>query len=129
MLTYSCGPDHQLSEHTIGEVLDRTVSRFSDRLALVSCHQSRHYTWWELRDAGDAVARGLASLGVGRGDRVGLWSTNCAEWVLVERRRASLLLGWRPLPIGRPIGAYSSRILSVSFPRYEPGAFASRHRR
>ena len=84
MLSYSCGPDHRLWEYTIGEVLDRTVSCFGDRVALVSCHQSRQYTWRELRDAVDAAARGLASLGVRRGDRVGLWSTNCAEWVLVH---------------------------------------------
>jgi fatty-acyl-CoA synthase len=84
MLSYSCGPDHRLWEYTIGEVLDRTVSCFGDRVALVSCHQSRQYTWRELRDAIDAAARGLASLGVRRGDRVGLWSTNCAEWVLVH---------------------------------------------
>jgi fatty-acyl-CoA synthase len=84
MLSYSRGPDQELWELTIGQVLDRTVERWGDSLALVSCHQSKRYTWRELRDAADAVARGLASLGIRRGDRVGLWSTNCAEWVLVH---------------------------------------------
>ena len=84
MLSYSRGPEQELWELTIGQVLDRTVERCGDSLALVSCHQSKRYTWRELRDAADAVARGLASLGVRRGDRVGLWSTNCAEWMLVH---------------------------------------------
>jgi fatty-acyl-CoA synthase len=84
MLSYWRGPDQELWELTIGQVLDRVVDRWGDCLALVSCHQSQRYTWRELRDAADAVARGLASLGIGRGDRVGLWSTNCAEWVLVH---------------------------------------------
>jgi fatty-acyl-CoA synthase len=84
MLSYSRGPDEPLWELTIGQVLDRAVERWGDCLALVSCHQSRRYTWRELRDAADALARGLRSLGLGSGDRVGLWSTNCAEWVLVH---------------------------------------------
>jgi fatty-acyl-CoA synthase len=84
MLSYSRGPEQELWELTIGQVLDRTVERCGDSLALVSCHQSKRYTWRELCDAANAVARGLASLGVRRGDRVGLWSTNCAEWVLVH---------------------------------------------
>ncbi len=84
MLSYSRGLDEDLWECTIGEVLDQTVARCGNSLALVSCHQSQRYTWRELRDGVDAVARGLVSLGIERGDRVGLWSTNCAEWVLVH---------------------------------------------
>src|SRR5277367_5170150 len=53
-------------------------------LALVSCHQGKRLTWEELRDAAERVARGLWSLGIRPGDRVGLWSTNCMEWVLVQ---------------------------------------------
>jgi fatty-acyl-CoA synthase len=41
-------------------------------------------TWAELSDAADRVARGLWSLGIRRGDRVGLWSTNCIEWVMLH---------------------------------------------
>lgn len=84
MLSYSRGPDEELWELTIGQVLDRAVERWGDSPALVSCHQAKRYTWRELRDAADAVACGLVSLGIRRGDRVGLWSTNCAEWVLVH---------------------------------------------
>ncbi len=99
MLSYSRGPDQELWELTIGQVLDRGVERWGDSLALVSCHQSKRYTWRELRDAADAVARGLASLGIRRGDRVGLWSTNCAEWVLVHlacARAGAILVNVNP---------------------------------
>ena len=60
MLSYSRGPQEELWELTIGQVLDRGVERWGDSLALVSCHQSKRYTWRELRDAAEAVARGLA---------------------------------------------------------------------
>ncbi len=99
MLSYSRGPDQELWELTIGQVLDRGVECWGDSLALVSCHQSERYTWRELRDASDAVARGLASLGIRRGDRVGLWSTNCAEWVLVHlacARAGAILVNVNP---------------------------------
>lgn len=84
MLSYSRGPDQELWDLTIGQVLDRAVERWGDCLGLVSCHQSQRYTWSEVRAAADAVARGLISLGIRPGDRVGLWSTNCSEWVLVH---------------------------------------------
>jgi fatty-acyl-CoA synthase len=84
MLSYSRGPDEPLWEMTIGQALDRTVERCGDTLALVSCHQSKRYTWRELREAADAVARGLWSLGLREGDRVGLWSTNCVEWTMMQ---------------------------------------------
>ena len=84
MLSYSRGPDQPLWEKSIGQVLDETAARVGDSLALVSCHQSRRYTWRELRDLVEQVARGLCSLGLRPGDRVGLWSTNCLEWVLLH---------------------------------------------
>jgi fatty-acyl-CoA synthase len=69
---------------TIGDLLRRTADRFGDRLAVASCHQSRRCTWAELSDQADRVARGLWSLGIRRGDRVGLWSTNCIEWIMMH---------------------------------------------
>ena len=99
MLSYSRGPDEELSELTIGQALDRAVERWGDCLALVSCHQAKRYTWRELRHAADAVAAGLRALGIRRGDRVGLWSTNCAEWVLVHMacgRAGAILVNVNP---------------------------------
>ena len=84
MLSYTCGPSRPLLELTIGDLLHRTADRFPDRLAVASCHQSQRLTWAELSLQADRVARGLWSLGIRRGDRVGLWSTNCIEWIVMH---------------------------------------------
>jgi fatty-acyl-CoA synthase len=99
MLSYSRGPDEPLWEKTVGEVLDQTVERWDDCLALVSRHQSKRYTWRELREQADCVARGLWSLGIRPGDRVGLWSTSCVEWVMVHlgcARAGAILVNVNP---------------------------------
>jgi len=83
-LSYTRGEDRPLLDLTIGALLERTANRFPDRLAVASRHQSQRMTWAELSDAADRVARGLWSLGIRRGDRVGLWSTNCIEWVMLH---------------------------------------------
>src|SRR5215210_6989792 len=69
---------------TIGENLDRAVARHGDREALVSCHQGLRYTYAELGEAVDCLARGLLATGMAPGDRLGIWSPNRAEWVLVQ---------------------------------------------
>ncbi len=84
MLSYWRGPDERLWGLPIGDVLDATAKRCDQSLALVSHHQSKRLTWKELRDSVARVARGMWSLGIRPGDRVGLWSTNCVEWVLVH---------------------------------------------
>jgi fatty-acyl-CoA synthase len=83
-LSYSKGPDIELLEATIGEALRETASRYPDREALVVRHQQRRYTWRELDRAVDSWTGGLAALGLTREDRVGIWSANCAEWVLLQ---------------------------------------------
>ena len=83
-LSYARGADRSLLELTIGDLLKRTAERYPDRPAVVSRHQGARMTWAELSAAADKVARGLWALGVRRGDRVGLWSTNCIEWVMMH---------------------------------------------
>ena len=75
---------------TIGARLDATIARYGEREALVSRHQDLRYTWAELGEAVDRVARGLIALGLEPGDRLGIWSPNCAEWVLVQFATARL---------------------------------------
>ena len=99
MLSYSRGPDHALLEITIGEQLRRTAGRVGDSLAVVSCHQSRRLTWAELDAITDCVARGLWSLGIRKADRVGLWSSNCVEWVMLQMgcaRAGAILVNINP---------------------------------
>jgi fatty-acyl-CoA synthase len=82
--SYARGPARPLLELTIGDLLKRTADRYPDRLAVVSLHQEKRLTWAELSAEADRVARGLWSLGIRRGDRVGLWSTNCIEWIMMH---------------------------------------------
>jgi fatty-acyl-CoA synthase len=69
---------------TIGACLNRIAAEFGDRDALISCHQRIRYTYRELHHEVERVACGLLSLGVERGDRVGVWSPNCAEWLIAQ---------------------------------------------
>ncbi len=75
---------------TIGGNFDLAVSRFPDREALVDCASGRRWTYAELAADVDACARGLAAAGARKGDRVGIWSPNTAEWVLTQYATAKL---------------------------------------
>ena len=89
--SYSSGTSEvPLRGDTIGADLDRTAARHPDREALVDCTAGRRWTYTELVAEVDAVALGLADLGVGKGDRVGIWSPNRAEWVFVQYATAKL---------------------------------------
>jgi fatty-acyl-CoA synthase len=79
-----------LMGETIGANLDRAVAAHGEREALVSRAQSVRLTYAELGEAVDRVATGLLERGIGKGDRVGIWSPNCAEWVLVQYATAKL---------------------------------------
>jgi fatty-acyl-CoA synthase len=73
-----------LIEETIGAMLDRAVSRWPDAEALVSVEQGIRWTFSEFSRRVDEVAAGLLALGLERGDRVGIWAPNCAEWTLTQ---------------------------------------------
>jgi fatty-acyl-CoA synthase len=91
MLSYASGvSDVPLLGETIGENLDRTVDRFGDREALVDVSSGRRWTYAEFRTAVDRLASGLLARGVAKGDRVGIWAPNCAEWVLVQYATAKV---------------------------------------
>src|SRR6188472_2254716 len=69
---------------TIGDNLDRTIARFPDREALVAVHQDLRFTYTEFGEAVDRTARAFIAAGMEAGERVGIWSPNCAEWALVQ---------------------------------------------
>ena len=91
MRSYVSGPSHlPLLGETIGQCLDRTASLFPDRDALVSCHQNQRFTYRQLRVEVERIARGLLAAGVERGDRIGIWSPNLAEWMITQYASAKL---------------------------------------
>src|SRR5260221_9900034 len=75
---------------TIGENLRRTVARFATSEALVVRHQNYRATYAELWDQTTRAARGLLASGVKKGDRVGIWSPNRAEWVVIQYATARI---------------------------------------
>src|SRR5580693_3498423 len=84
MLSYSKGPDVPLLEETISEVFQKTAKRFPNHDALIVRHQGVRLTFEQLDREVEAVAQGLTGLGLGAEARIGVWSTNCVEWVLLH---------------------------------------------
>lgn len=84
-LSYAAGETTTpLLDETIGANLERTVAQWPDREALVEVASGRRWTWREFDDAVDEAARGLIGLGIAKGDRVGMWAPNCAEWTIIQ---------------------------------------------
>ena len=75
---------------TIFQNLRRTAERFGDHEALVAVHQHQRTSYRRLVEECKVVARGLMSRGVNKGDRVGIWSPNRYEWVIVQYATAAM---------------------------------------
>ena len=93
--SYTHGASAQaLLGETIGEAFDRIVARAADGEALLVRHQQVRWTYRELQFRVDAFAAGLVALGIERGDRLGIWSPNNAEWVIAQlaSARAGIIL-------------------------------------
>ncbi|MET0983228.1 MAG: AMP-binding protein [Telluria sp.] len=86
--------DVPLIGQTIGPFLSGIAQRFGDNEALVVPHQGVRWTYKEFDERVSRLAAGLLALGLRPGDRIGIWSQNCAEWVLVQfaTARAGLVM-------------------------------------
>jgi fatty-acyl-CoA synthase len=94
-LSYSSGESATpLLGDTIGGNFDATVRAFGDREALVdrtpADGAARRWTYAELAADVDALALGLLEMGIVKGDRVGIWAPNCAEWTLTQYATAKI---------------------------------------
>lgn len=69
---------------TIGQNLDRALAAWPEREALVDVPSGRRWTYARFGADVDRLAYALLASGVAKGDRVGIWAVNCAEWVLVQ---------------------------------------------
>ncbi|OOG51669.1 AMP-binding protein [Polaromonas sp. C04] len=86
--------DVPLIEQTIGDFFDDMAARQGEREALVSAHQKRRYSYAALRAETNRLASALLRSGLAPGERVGIWSHNNAEWVLMQlaTAKAGLIL-------------------------------------
>lgn len=82
--------DKPLLAQTIGAAFDETVERFPDREALVVRDQNIRYSWRELAAKVDECARAMLALGLQKGERVGIWSPNNAEWCITQFATAKI---------------------------------------
>ncbi|HEV7196802.1 MAG TPA: AMP-binding protein, partial [Pedococcus sp.] len=82
--------DVPLLEQTIPDNLDATVAAFPEREALVDVQRGIRWTYAEFAAEVDRLARALLAMGVAKGERVGVWAPNCAEWVVVQYATAKV---------------------------------------
>src|SRR6516165_1396823 len=89
--SYASGTsDAPLLGETIGDNFDRTVAADPAREALVEVPTGRRWTFARLKADVDALALGLLGDGVAKGDRVGIWAPNMAEWTLLQYATAKI---------------------------------------
>jgi fatty-acyl-CoA synthase len=79
---------------TIGAYLDAVAERFGEQDAVIVAHQNVRWTYRQFQRRVDLLAAGLLKLGLNPGDRIGIWSQNCSEWVLTQfaTAKAGLIL-------------------------------------
>jgi fatty-acyl-CoA synthase len=75
---------------TLGEMLENIAAKYPDTEAVVSVHQNIRWTYREFLKQVHDVARGLMGLGVEKGDRVGIWAMNHAEWLVIQYATAKI---------------------------------------
>jgi len=96
MLAYTAGDtDVPLIHETIGHHFERIVARFPYQDALIEAAavpggEARRWSYTKMNDDVDRLARALLALGVGKGDRIGIWSPNCAEWTILQYATAKV---------------------------------------
>ena len=89
--SYLCGQAREpLLYETIGACMGRIAATFPDQPALVVRHQNIRWSYSEYQRHVDSLAAGLLTIGIGPGDRVGIWSPNRVEWCLTQFATAKI---------------------------------------
>lgn len=93
-MSYDKGPSAPLIESTIGEFFDAMTAKNPEQTAIVSVHQNIRMSYRELQSKANQLASAMINMGLQKGDRVGIWSHNNVEWVimLLAAAKAGLVL-------------------------------------
>jgi len=98
--SYVCGAaDRPLLGKCVGQVLDEAAEKHPDQDGLIVRHENRRFTYRQLQKEVELAARGFLALGIQKGDRVGIWSTNSSEWVITQfatARMGAILVNINP---------------------------------
>jgi len=120
-----------LLEETVGQNLRRTADAWPDRLALASPFQGIRWSYRELDERVDRLASGLLATGIAKGDRVGIWAPNRAEWTLVQyacARIGAILVNLNPAyraqELGYALGQSGVKLL-IAAPEFKGGDYRS----
>ena len=91
VLSQASGATHPpLIEQTMGDFFDAMVARQPDHPALVSAHQGLRHSYRDLQTQSNQLASAMLQLGLTTGDRVGIWSHNNAQWLLMQLATAKV---------------------------------------
>ncbi len=88
--SYDKGYDVALIEATIGDFFDAIVDKYPERTSLISCHQNIRWNYRELQQRVNQLASAIIEMGLESGDRIGIWSHNNAEWLLMQLATAKV---------------------------------------
>ena len=94
-VSYASGPsDKPLLGSTIGKFFDYAAGRYAEREAVVSIHQQVRFTYSQLAERVNKLAKALISAGFQKGDRIGIWSPNNVQWLIIQyaTAKAGLIL-------------------------------------
>lgn len=89
-MSHDWGPKTPLIEATIGDFFDAVVEKYPDQEALVVCHQNIRWSYSELQQKVNQLASAMIEMGLEIGDRIGIWSHNNAEWLLMQLATAKV---------------------------------------
>jgi len=78
------GSEKPLIGKTIGKMLDEIAEKYPDNDAVVSLHQGLRFTYRQLQQEVNRAAKGFMALGLKKGDRLAIWATNIAEWIITQ---------------------------------------------
>ncbi|MDD5768440.1 MAG: AMP-binding protein, partial [Methanothrix sp.] len=78
------GSEKPLIGKTIPDMFDEITEKYPDNDAIVSIHQGLRYTYRELQKEINCAAKGFLALGLKKGDRLAIWATNIAEWIICQ---------------------------------------------
>lgn len=84
------GGDQPLTGATIPQHFSRIASAFPDHDAVVSIPQQKRLSYRQLSSEVDQLAQGLLAIGFNQGDRIGIWSTNNIEWLVIQLATARI---------------------------------------
>jgi acyl-CoA synthetase (AMP-forming)/AMP-acid ligase II len=80
----------KLLKDTIGALLERNAQEWANAEAAVFCETDTRWTWAELNQQVNAVAKGFLALGIQKGDHVAIWATNVPAWLLTQLAAARI---------------------------------------